>query len=418
MKTIGLIGGMSWESTTSYYQIINETIKKELGGLHSAKILLYSVDFAEIEHYQAVGDWEKSGQLLADVAKSLEQAGADFIVICTNTMHKVAPQIQEQITIPILHIAQATAQALLADGIQRVGLLGTKYTMTQDFYKEKLIESGLEVLIPDQAGIIEVNRIIYDELCLGDIKESSKQTYLAVIDDLIAIIVIAIFYASSIHMMYLGVAVVVVAALIYCNKQGYVRPLPYIILGFILWYCVLKSGLHATMAGVILAMTIPSKGKRGRKYVRPMQHWEHLLSNWVSFLIVPIFAFFNAGVDLRNVSVNDLTHPVVLGVALGLIIGKQLGIFGAVFAMVKCGLVPMPTEANWKHVYGTAIVCGIGFTMSIFVSILAFEPGHAQEMAKGGVILGSLISALFGYIFLRLVGANRKECHIGVYHNC
>ena len=152
MKTIGLIGGMSWESTTSYYQIINETIKKELGGLHSAKILLYSVDFAEIEHYQAVGDWEKSGQLLADVAKRLEQAGADFIVICTNTMHKVAPQ--------------------------------TKYTMTQDFYKEKLIESGLEVLIPDQAGITEVNRIIYDELCLGDIKENSKQTYLAVIDNL------------------------------------------------------------------------------------------------------------------------------------------------------------------------------------------------------------------------------------------
>ena len=184
MKTIGLIGGMSWESTTSYYQIINETIKKELGGLHSAKILLHSVDFAEIEHYQAVEDWEKSGQLLADVAKRLEQAGADFIVICTNTMHKVAPQIQEQITIPILHIAQATAQALLADGIQKVGLLGTKYTMTQDFYKEKLIESGLEVLIPDQAGIIEVNRIIYDELCLGNIKESSKQTYLAVIDDL------------------------------------------------------------------------------------------------------------------------------------------------------------------------------------------------------------------------------------------
>ena len=180
MKTIGLIGGMSWESTTSYYQIINETIKKELGGLHSAKILLYSVDFAEIEHYQAVGNWEKSGQLLTDIAQRLEQAGADFIVICTNTMHKVAPQIQEKITIPILHIAQA----LLADGIQKVGLLGTKYTMTQDFYKEKLIESGLEVLIPDQAGITEVNRIIYDELCLGDIKESSKQTYLTIIDDL------------------------------------------------------------------------------------------------------------------------------------------------------------------------------------------------------------------------------------------
>lgn len=184
MKTIGLIGGMSWESTTSYYQIINETIKRELGGLHSAKILLYSVDFAEIEHYQAVGDWDKSAQVLTDIAQRLEQAGADFIVICTNTMHKVAPQIQKKIAIPILHIAQATAQALVDDGIRKVRLLGTKYTMTQDFYKEKLLESGLEVLIPDQAGIADVNRIIYDELCLGDIRESSKQTYLTVIDDL------------------------------------------------------------------------------------------------------------------------------------------------------------------------------------------------------------------------------------------
>ena len=220
-------------------------------------------------------------------------------------------------------------------------------------------------------------------------------------------------------MMYLGAAVVVVAALIYCNKQGYVRPLPYIILGFILWYCVLKSGLHVNYGWCNLSYdNFLQKANEAVSMFAQMQHWEHLLSNWVSFLIVPIFAFFNAGVDLRNVSVNDLTHPVVLGVALGLIIGKQIGIFGAVFAMVKCGLVPMPTEANWKHVYGTAIVCGIGFTMSIFVSILAFEPGHAQEMAKGGVILGSLISALFGYIFLRLVGANRKECHIGVYHNC
>lgn len=184
MKTIGLIGGMSWESTASYYQLINETIKTELGGLHSAKILLYSVDFAEIEHYQASGDWAKSAEVLSQIAQKLEQAGADFIVICTNTMHKVAPQIQSQITIPILHIAQATAEALLENGIQKVGLLGTKYTMTQDFYKDKLLEAGLEVLIPDQAGIAEVNRIIYDELCLGDIKNSSRQTYLAIIDDL------------------------------------------------------------------------------------------------------------------------------------------------------------------------------------------------------------------------------------------
>lgn len=184
MKTIGLIGVMSWESTTTYYQLINETIKKELGGLYSAKILLYSVDFAEIERYQACGDWAKSAEVLSQIAQKLEQAGADFIVICTNTMHKVAPQIQEKITIPILHIAQATAEALLENGIQKVGLLGTKYTMTQDFYKDKLLEAGLEVLIPDQTGIAEVNRIIYDELCLGDIKDSSKQTYLAIIDDL------------------------------------------------------------------------------------------------------------------------------------------------------------------------------------------------------------------------------------------
>ena len=184
MKTIGLIGGMSWESTVSYYQLINETIKEKLGGLHSAKILLYSVDFAEIERYQASGDWDKSAEVLSQIAHNLEQAGADFIVICTNTMHKVAPQIQKTISIPILHIAQATADTLLENGIKKVGLLGTKYTMTQEFYKEKLLEAGLEVVIPDQAGVEEVNRIIYDELCLGQIEESSKQAYLTIIDDL------------------------------------------------------------------------------------------------------------------------------------------------------------------------------------------------------------------------------------------
>lgn len=182
MKTIGLIGGMSWESTTTYYQLINETIKKKLGGLHSAKFLLYSVDFAEIERYQAIGI--KSAQVLGDAACKLEQAGADFIVICTNTMHKVAPQIQERLSIPILHIAQATADILLEQGIRKVGLLGTKYTMTQDFYKEKLFESGLDVLIPDASGVETVNTIIYDELCLGTIREESKQTYLNIIEQL------------------------------------------------------------------------------------------------------------------------------------------------------------------------------------------------------------------------------------------
>ena len=184
MKTIGLIGGMSWESTVTYYQLINETVKKELGGLHSAKILLYSVDFAEIEEYQARGQWEKSAEVLSQVAVNLEQAGADFIVICTNTMHKVVPQIKEKVTIPILHIAEATAEALKTKSITKVGLLGTKYTMTQDFYKNKLIDAGIEVVIPDEAGVETVNRIIYNELCLGIICQESKEKFLHIMKEL------------------------------------------------------------------------------------------------------------------------------------------------------------------------------------------------------------------------------------------
>ena len=184
MKTIGLIGGMSWESTVTYYQLINETVKRELGGLHSAKILLYSVDFAEIEEYQARGEWEKSAQVLAEVAQNLEKAGADVIVICTNTMHKVAPQITEKIGIPVLHIAEATAEALKEAGITKVGLLGTKYTMTQAFYKDKLIEAGIQVVIPDETGVETVNDVIYNELCLGIIKDESRQKFLEVIDQL------------------------------------------------------------------------------------------------------------------------------------------------------------------------------------------------------------------------------------------
>ena len=184
MKTIGLIGGMSWESTVTYYQLINETVKRELGGLHSAKILLYSVDFAQIEEYQAKGEWDKSADVLATVAENLEKAGADFVVICTNTMHKVVPQIKSRIQIPILHIAEATADALKEKGITKVGLLGTKYTMTQDFYKEKLIEAGIEVVIPDEAGVEAVNNVIYNELCLGIIRDESRVKFLEVIDRL------------------------------------------------------------------------------------------------------------------------------------------------------------------------------------------------------------------------------------------
>lgn len=184
MKTIGFIGGMSWESTVTYYQIVNETVKRELGGLHSAKVLLYSVDFAEIEEYQTKGEWDKSAAVLAEAAQNLEKAGAGFIVICTNTMHKVAPVIQKKISIPIIHIAEATADALKENGIEKVGLLGTKYTMTQEFYKSKLIEAGIEVVIPDEAGVTVVNSIIYNELCLGIISEESRKKFVNIIKQL------------------------------------------------------------------------------------------------------------------------------------------------------------------------------------------------------------------------------------------
>lgn len=186
MKTIGMIGGMSWESTVTYYKMINEVVKEELGGLHSAKILLYSVDFEEIEKYQSDGEWDRAGEVLAEAAGKLENAGADYIVICTNTMHKVVPQIEARIGIPVIHIAEATADILLQSGINRVALLGTKYTMTQDFYKEKLIGAGIEVLIPGEEEIEEINEVIFKELCRGIISEASKQKYLAVIDKLAA----------------------------------------------------------------------------------------------------------------------------------------------------------------------------------------------------------------------------------------
>ena len=184
MKTIGLIGGMSWESTATYYKIINETIKEKLGGLHSAKCILYSVDFQEIEECQANGNWEKSGEILGEAANNLEKAGADFIVICTNTMHKVVNQIKEKISIPILHIAEMTAEKILEKGLKNIALLGTKYTMEQDFYKSKLIEKGINVIIPDKNDIEIINKVIYDELRLGIINSNSKKKFLEIVDKL------------------------------------------------------------------------------------------------------------------------------------------------------------------------------------------------------------------------------------------
>ena len=184
MKTIGLIGGMSWESTIPYYRIINEGIKEKLGGLHSAKIILYSVEFDEIEKCQSSNQWAKSAEILGDAAKKLESADADFILICTNTMHKVAPEIQEMISVPVIHIADATADRIQEANINKVALLGTKYTMTEDFYKERLIKRGFDVLIPNLDDINKVNDIIFNELCVGEIKEDSQAEFYRIIDDL------------------------------------------------------------------------------------------------------------------------------------------------------------------------------------------------------------------------------------------
>lgn len=187
MKTIGLIGGMSWESTVPYYRTINETVKERLGGLHSAKLVLVSVDFAEIEALQKAGDWATAGAAMAEAGQTLERAGADLVVLCTNTMHKVAPAIEAAVSIPLLHIADPTAQAIQAAGVTKVGLLGTRFTMEQAFYKDRLREKhGLQVLVPPQAARDTVHRIIYEELCLGQVHDDSRQAYQAIMTDLVA----------------------------------------------------------------------------------------------------------------------------------------------------------------------------------------------------------------------------------------
>lgn len=179
--TIGLIGGMSWESTAAYYRLANELVRERLGGLHSARLLLASVDFAEIEQLQTRGDWDAAGALLADVARSLEAGGAELLLLCTNTMHKVAPAIEAATTIPFLHLADATAAAVRAAGLTRVGLLGTAFTMEQSFYRERLESHGLEVLVPSAVDRAEVHRVIYEELCQGRVLDASRAQVSAII---------------------------------------------------------------------------------------------------------------------------------------------------------------------------------------------------------------------------------------------
>ena len=185
MKTIGLLGGMSWESTIPYYRLINEGIKERLGGLHSAKIVLHSVDFHEIEACQSKGEWDLAGEMLAQAAVGLQKAGAEGIVLCTNTMHKVAHHIESRCGLPFLHIADATGRAITARNVQRVALLGTRYTMEQDFYRGRLsAEFGIESLIPEEPQRLRINQIIFEELCLGKITEESKRYYQQVIEEL------------------------------------------------------------------------------------------------------------------------------------------------------------------------------------------------------------------------------------------
>jgi len=185
MKTIGLIGGMSWESSIEYYRIINEAVRAKLGGLHSAKSIMYSVDFAEIEVLQHQGKWDEATELMIGAAKNVENGGAHFVIICTNTMHKMADEVQRHIHVPLLHIADATAESIKARGLRKIGLLGTKFSMEEDFYKGRLARHGLEVIIPAPEEREIVHRVIYDELCIGNIVQASKKRYLGIMHGLV-----------------------------------------------------------------------------------------------------------------------------------------------------------------------------------------------------------------------------------------
>jgi len=185
VKTIGLLGGMSWESTILYYQLLNEGVRERLGGLHSAKIIMHSVDFAEIENYQVTGQWQRAGEKLAAAAAGLEMAGADMVLICTNLMHKVAPIIEGKITVPLLHIADAAGTEIRRQGLKKVGLLGARYTMEEDFYRQRLLDKyGIEVVIPESKERDLVHQVIFEELCRGKVTAESRRSYLTIMENL------------------------------------------------------------------------------------------------------------------------------------------------------------------------------------------------------------------------------------------
>jgi NhaA family Na+:H+ antiporter len=220
---------------------------------------------------------------------------------------------------------------------------------------------------------------------------------LAIIDDLGAIVIIAIFYSGTLSTLSLMLAGACIAALVAMNRLGVVKLGPYMIIGLILWVCVLKSGVHATLAGVTLAFCIPLRTRNAEP--SPLKALEHALHPWVSFGILPLFAFANAGLSLSGVTLESFTHHVPMGIAVGLLLGKTIGVFGLTWMAVKTGLAALPSGANWGQVLGVAILCGIGFTMSLFVGSLAFEPGSSEYagMDRMGILTGSLFAALIGY---------------------
>ncbi len=225
----------------------------------------------------------------------------------------------------------------------------------------------------------------------------------AIIDDLGAVIIIAVFYTSELSTNALTLSMLGFAIAVGLNRMGVQRGLPYVIVGVFMWVFVLKSGVHATLAGVLIALTIPLKKKDGDKAL--LHHMEHTLHPWVAYMILPIFAFANAGVSLTGVSFSDLAQPLPLGIAAGLVLGKQIGVFSATWIAVKTGLARLPEGVDWRHIYGVACLTGVGFTMSLFIGSLAFGADETMNAVRLGVISGSVVSGVLGYVVLRAVGA-------------
>ncbi len=223
---------------------------------------------------------------------------------------------------------------------------------------------------------------------------------IAIIDDLAAIIIIAIFYTQDLSVMALGLAAVGTIGLIVLNRMGVKRITPYALIGLVIWVCVLKSGVHATLAGVVTALAIPLQGKT-KESPSPLHRAEHGLHIWVAFLILPLFAFANAGVSLAGIKLDDLLAPIPLGIAAGLFIGKQIGVFTMAFAAVKLGLARLPDNVTWLQIYGVACLTGVGFTMSLFIGTLAFEADETMNSVRLGVLMGSIASGVLGFVLLR-----------------